>query len=75
MIQEEMFLFQSLAHLIAMARLMKQEKVLKQRISEATGTPISDINAQDSRWLYIRTLYFQHYCSECMLLVKIVLPQ
>ena len=49
-----MFLFQSLAHLNAMARL-KQEEVLKQRISEATGTPIGDINAQDSRWLYIST--------------------
>jgi len=35
----------------AMARL-KQEEVLKQRISEATGTPIGEINAQDSRELH-----------------------
>ena len=32
----------------AMARL-KRDEVLKQRISEATGMPIGDINAQNSR--------------------------
>ena len=54
---KQTFLFHSLAHLNAMARL-KQEEVLKQRISEATGTPIGDINAQNSRWLYNKTLIF-----------------
>ena len=32
----------------AMAR-SKRDEVLKQRISEATGMPIGDINAQNSR--------------------------
>ena len=49
-----------LSELNAMAR-SKQDQVLKQRISEATGMPIGDINAQNSRWFesIIKTLYFQ----------------
>ena len=48
-----------LSELNAMAR-SKQDQVLKQRISEATGMPIGDINAQNSRWFesIIKTLYF-----------------
>ena len=33
----------------AMARL-KRDEILKQRISKASGIPMGDIRAQDSRW-------------------------
>ena len=45
-------------HLNAMDRL-KRDEVLKQRISEETGMPIGDINAQNSRCFETKTLYFQ----------------
>ena len=50
-------------HLNAMDRL-KRDEVLKQRISEETGMPIGDINAQNSRCFESKTLYFQDLLKE-----------
>ena len=40
---------QSVAHIADVMARLRRDEVLKKRISEATGMPIGDINAQNSR--------------------------